>query len=197
MASYLALRDRRLEGGVPSRPRLNIVNTDAGTPLSGAFRRIHAASRQSGGLHSIFILCHGYEDILSVGLSSQQRGGMGLELGREDVLHTNVYLWEAVKGAARNIVVYSCAASDTAPGQTGTNQDGRYLMGALAIHTGAFVYAADETQEYCTYNDLANGRYDFGSWEGRLLRFPPSGEAATVVGRPPVELNDVFGGSAP
>lgn len=124
-------------------------------------------------------------------------GGMGLELGREDVTHTNVAMWSAIAGKVDNIVVYSCGAGDTQPGNEGTTADGRYLMGALAIHANANVYAADKIQWYGTFNDLSNGRYEFGAWEGTLYKFPPSGNPPTIVARPPVEFTDVMMGSAP
>jgi len=196
MPSYIALRDRRLEGGVPARPRLSIVNTDASTSLRRAFRAITAVAA-TGRVHSMFIICHGYAGESQRGMRSGDFGGEGLQLGREDVLHENVQDWEAIKDKVSNIVVYSCAAANTEPENVGTNADGRYLMGALAIYTNATVYAADRIQWYNTYRNLSNGRYDFGGWEGRLLRFPPSGAGASVVRRAPVELGDVFSGAAP
>ncbi len=198
MARYFALRDRRLEGGVPARARLSIYNTNATTPLAGAFASINGVARASGGkIHSLFVLCHGYAGENTRGMMSMDAGGMGLELGREGVSHSNVALWAAIGNTVDNIVVYSCAAGDTQPGNEGTDADGRYLMGALAIHTNATVYAADKIQWYSTHNNLANGRYDFGAWEGILLRFPPNGNPPTIVPRPPVEFSDVMNGSAP
>lgn len=198
MSKYFALRDRRLEGGVPARANLSIFNTDAGTALANAFASINGVGRGSGGkIHSMFILCHGYAGSNPNAAVSMDAGGMGLQLGREGVFHTNVAMWASIANSVDNIVVYSCAASDTQPGNEGTTADGRYLMGALAIHTNATVYAADKIQWYGTYNDLANGRFEFGSWEGNLLKFPSSGNPPTIVARPPVEFSDVMGGSAP
>ncbi|MFN8179218.1 MAG: hypothetical protein U0167_14905 [bacterium] len=197
MSSYLALHDRRLSGGVPARKGLYIVNADATTPLAMVFSRINSAAKAGGKLHSLFILCHGYAGENTRARVSMDAGGMGLQIGREDVLHSNVHLWTAIKNQAQNIVVYSCAASDTQPGNEGTTADGRYLMGALAIHTNANVYAADKIQWYDTYNGLANGRFDFGEWEGQLWSFPPSGNPPTRADAPPVEFSDVMAGTAP
>lgn len=197
MANYLTLRDRRLSGGVPARKHLFIVNTNASMPLRDAFSRIRTAARVGGKLNSIFIMCHGYAGSNPNAQTSCDAGGMGLQLGREDVLHSNVSLWEAIKNSAENIVVYSCAAANTEPGNRGTTADGQYLMGALAIHTNAHVFAADRIQWYSTHNNLANGRYDFGAWEGRLWHFPPSGSSPNSVSRPPVEFSDVMNGKAP
>lgn len=197
MANYLALRDRRLGGGVPARARLHIVNTDATTPLSGAFSQINAAARVGGKIHSMFVLCHGYAGSNQRARVSMDAGGMGLQLGREAVVHGNVNLWSAIKDKVQNIVVYSCGAADTQPGNEFTTADGRYLMGAMAIHTNANVFAADRIQWYSTHNGLANGRFDFGAWEGQLFFFPPSGGDPTPVAAPPVEFSAVMGGTAP
>ena len=196
METYLALRDRRLEGGVPYRSHLAIVNTDGTKPLSQAFARIKA-SAERGTIHSMFVLCHGYAGENLRARVSMDAGGMGLELGSEGVFHGNVHRWTAIAGKVRNIVVYSCAAGDTQAGNEGTTADGRYLMGALAIHAEANVFAADRIQWYHTHRGLANGRYDFGAWEGRLLHFPPDGSPATQVAGPPVEFSDVMAGTAP
>jgi hypothetical protein len=197
MAAYLALRDRRLSGGVPARPNLHIVNTSGTTPLGSAFASINSASRASGGLLAMFVMCHGYAGSNPRGRVCMDAGGMGLQLGRENVLHDNVALWTAIKGKVEHIVVYACAAANTESGNEGTRSDGRYLMGALAIHTEANVYAADRIQWYHTYKGMANGRFEFGQWEGQLLHFPPSGAAPTVVPFAPVEFADVMSGTAP
>jgi hypothetical protein len=101
-------------------------------------------------------------------------GGMGLQLGREDLTHSNVSAWRAIKDTTSNIVVFSCAAANTEKGNEGTRADGRYLMGALAVHTNATVYAADRIQWYHKRHVI-----DFGGWEGTLLRFKPDGTCVT------------------
>lgn len=196
MGKYVALRDRRLMGGVPARPRLSIINTDGSTALSQAFNSVRAVAH-TGRVDSLFILCHGYAGENTRGQVSADAGGMGLQLGREGVMHKNVTMWSALKNRVTNIVVYACAAADTQPGNEGSTADGRYLMGALAIQTGAHVFAADRIQWYSTYNGANNGRYDFGAWEGQLLYFPPTGAQAIPVAGAPVELADVMSGSAP
>jgi hypothetical protein len=197
MAAYLALRDSRLSGGVPARPRLYIVNTNGSIPLSSAFSQINAAAKASGRIHSMFILCHGYAGSNPRAQMSMDAGGMGLQLGRDNVLHSNVSMWTAIKDKVQNIVIYACAASNTESGNEGTTADGRYLMGALAIHTNANVFAADRIQWYSTYNNVSNGRYDFGAWEGQLWHFPPSGQPPRIVAGAPVEFSNVMFGSAP
>jgi hypothetical protein len=196
MATYVALRDRRLSGGVPSRPRLTIINVDDKTSLRSAFHQINFAAK-TGRINTLFVLCHGYAGENTRAAVCMDAGGMGLELGTEDVLHTNVSIWRAIAGKVDNIVVYACGAGDTQPGNEGTEADGKYLMGALAIHTNASVFAADKIQWYSTYKGLPDGRYEFGDWEGTLWNFPPSGGPPTPVLNAPVEFDDLMAGIAP
>src|SRR5215217_8456909 len=95
--SYLALRDRRLSGGVPARAGLFIVNTNGSMPLGNAFAQINAASRVSGKLRAMFIFCHGYAGSNERAQVSMDAGGMGLQLGKEDVLHQNVSMWTSIQ----------------------------------------------------------------------------------------------------
>jgi hypothetical protein len=197
MSTYMALRDRRLQGGVPARPSLRIANVDGNTPLSSAFGSITAAARSGGRINTLFIFCHGYAGSNRNAQMSMDAGGMGLQLGRENVLHTNVGMWTSIRNKVDNIVVYSCAASNTEQGNQGTTADGKYLMGALALHTNATVFAADRIQWYSTYNGASNGRFEFGEWEGQLWEFPPDGTSPIPRDNAPVEFSDVMAGTAP
>ncbi len=198
MYKYLALRDRRLEGGVPARPRLSIVNVDEHTISSSLFHQIKGAASAAGGrIDTMFVFCHGFAgENVNAGVS-MDAGGMGLELGRDCVLHSNVHRWAAIKDKVKDMVVYSCAAANTEQNNAGTTADGKYLMGALAIYTNATVYAADRIQWYNTYHGLPNGAFNFGKWEGTLWRFPPSGNPPTALNGAPVEFSDVLAGTAP
>jgi hypothetical protein len=194
MARYVALHDRRLNGAVPRRRHLRVVHTNATTALVNAFREIRAEASIEQ-VRSLFILCHGYAGIDRRARMSMDAGGMGLQLGQENVTQQNVSMWRSIRGIVRNIVIYACAAANTEPDNVGTDADGRYLMGSLALHTGADVYAADSIQWY----DPRGGRtglIDFGGWEGRLLRFTPDGAAPTQKAKAPVELSKVLSGAA-
>lgn len=105
----------------------------------------------------------------------------------------NVANWRAIHGKVKNIVVYSCMAAQSKPGTDGTRSDGRYLMRALALHTGATIFASDANQ-YAAYNQF--GGFDFGRWEGKLWRFPPDGFSCQAVHRAPIEYNDVLAGQS-
>jgi hypothetical protein len=204
MPTYVAIHDLRVRGTLPSfggiwsggverSPGLQVTNMDANTSLLTAFGVVNLYARVEP-IHALFIICHGYCGAIlpmSIDLETLDdtmvQGGMGLQLGREHVMHRNVSMWTAIKGAAKNIVVYACAAADTQPGAEGTIADGRYLMGALAIHTQSDVYAADRVQHY-SYGHVMN----FGRWEGQLFCFSSKRNGqGRAVHCAPVELADV------
>jgi hypothetical protein len=184
-SNFVVLHDNRLKGVMPPRrPHLRVINVGEHISLHLVFGHIKATKH----IHTIFILCHGYAGEDPKGARCLDRGEGGLELGKEEVIHSNVAMWRTIVNSAENIVVYACGAGDTQPGYEGTDFDGRYLMGALAIHTNSTVFAADRVQFYLPNN---GGHIDFGDWEGTLWRFPPNGAAPSAVPRAPVELNDI------
>jgi len=180
---YMAIRDKRLRGGVPPRPHLAIHNTDATVPLRTVFNHINHYAR-SGKIHSLFILCHGYAGANKRLNMSMDAGGMGLQLGREGLRHSNVNQWAQIKNKVTNIVIYACAAADTQPGNERTDADGQYLMGALAVCTNANVFAADSIQFYYRHADMPNGAFDFRGWEGTFSSFFPSTDTVSRQTRP-------------
>jgi len=186
-AKYIALWDTRLNGGVGAKPNILLIQTNQGVALGTAFPQIRNYAG-GGKVEAMFILCHGYAGSSDVRRQSGDFGGMGLQLGTEDVTHANASMFEAIKNKVKNIIIYACGAGDTQAGAEGTTADGRYLMGAIAIHTNAHVFAADRIQ---WYNTDGAGNFNFGNWEGSVLYFPPSGQPPSVVGGPPVELTDV------
>jgi hypothetical protein len=195
MPRCVALHDRRLEGGVPNRPNLTIINTDGHTCIQKAFVAINAVAR-SGKIHTLFVLCHGYTglEVDALNRSDDDAGSGELELGKDDLNLSNVSSWKAIADAAENIVVYSCSAADTQPGFEGTSNDGRRLMGTLALYTGATVFAADQPQDYDTFKDLKNGCFEFGQWEGTLWQFLTDGSPPKAVLEAPIEFDDFMNG---
>lgn len=190
MSEYVVIRDSRLQGTMPGVftswwNDLNIINTSDSTPLSSAFSQIKQYKREHGELNTMFILCHGYAGSSNNLRMSGDVGGQGLQLGMEGVFHGNVSMWEDTRRTVSNIIVYACAAANTEAGSELTTEDGEYLMGALAIHTDATVYAADRIQWY-TPSD-----FNFGQWEGRILRFSPSGASPQEVHEVPIEFSDL------
>jgi hypothetical protein len=190
MSRYVVLRDTRLTGNLPGSfaswwHNLQHLTVYGAINLRIPMEMCRRFRAQHGRMHSLFILCHGFAGTSDARQQSGDFGGQGLQLGRENVTHENVSDWTGIAGCFENIVVYACAAANTERGAEFTTEDGQYLMGALAIHTRATVYAANRIQWYNPTN------FDFGRWEGQLYRFPASGQPPTRVSRPPVEFSSM------
>jgi hypothetical protein len=184
MSNFLILRDERLGGKLVAA--CDVWTIRRSMTLSSILSSIKATAQTHGRLDSLFVLCHGFAGINIRRKVCMDAGGMGLQLGSECVLHSNVQRWTAISGTCANIVVYACAAANTEPGNEGSTADGKYLMGALAVHTKASVYAADRIQWY----DPSN--MDFADWEGNLWQFQPSGVPPTIVPCAPTELTTLL-----
>src|SRR5256885_648973 len=106
MPKFVALHDRRMNGGVPARPDLAIINTDENTPLGHAFARINRLAH-GGRIHTMFVLCHGKSKWVQNDrdMISERSGSGGLTLGKEMVLQENVQLWRSIHGQVATIVV--------------------------------------------------------------------------------------------
>ncbi len=170
MSGRMIWHDKRLLGLAPAvAPNTHVVNGSA--PLANSVIWIAQYAQSQGGLNRLDILCHGYEDIVenTDDLQSQQRGGFGLQICREGLTnqtHSSLSRWY---GLIERIVIYSCAAADTASTNRYAYGDGELLMREIAAYTGAKVVAANVTQYY-HYSPI-----DFGTWEGTLYEFDPNG----------------------
>ena len=167
----------------------SVISTNGHHPNAEIFPHVRALT-QAGRAHTLCILCHGYAGENEAARVCIDAGGGGLQLGRDDLTHDTVKRWAAIKGCAKNIVVYSCAAASTLSGSEFTAQDGEYLMGALSVVTGSTVYAATQVQWYDPTT------FDFKDWEGKLLKFEPSGAPPDRAIAPPVPIAKVLAGDA-
>lgn len=166
MSKYFIVRDRRLNGSLPKKLQPITAFVDATTSMQNALVTIAGNVAVTGKIKSLFILCHGYES----GFSFLTQGGLGLQLGKEDLKPSTVDQWKVINGMVERIVVYSCGAAYTGTDYfNGSTHDGQSLMSKLAKNTGAFVFAADKTQWYNP------NFYDFGEWEGNVYMFFPTG----------------------
>jgi hypothetical protein len=160
-----------------------LIPMNQNRPLNEGFMQILAGPP----LTCLFIVAHGLEGKVEAGKSTQYVAGLGIALGFEGIFNNNVGIWQKIKGQVQNIVVYSCNAATT-DGKLlrGSVADGKYMMGALAMYSGANVYAADRMQSA----DIGNN-VDFGPWEGQVWEFSPSGQPPRAVDKPPYELSDL------
>jgi hypothetical protein len=85
----------------------NVIVTNGGTSLSIAFAAINDFAKKQGKIDYLFIMCHGFESTWKMGEISWLAGGLGMQLGMENLLAINVHLWTLIKNAARNIVVFA------------------------------------------------------------------------------------------
>jgi hypothetical protein len=154
--------------------------------LRSAFEKLQRIAGRAKPLNALFLVAHVQFEWVQVG-AYNRKSPIGIGLGHEGLFASNVSLWKAIQGRTKNIIVYSCLAARTQPDMVGTFGDMKYLMGALAIHTGAYVYAADQQQ--CA--DVQPKDVDFGPWEGALFEFPPSGAPPRQVAQAPYNLSEV------
>ncbi len=175
MIAHAILHDRRLQGRPPgSATGYRLYRTNQNISLEWTLSHLAGDARGHGGIEELHIMCHGFEAIVGVNLQSQQRGGFGLQLGREGVTLANASVMRWLRGQVQIITIHACATADTAPGNEGTDGDGRQLCREIAAHTGAEVIAGVLAQQYTYFTD-GSGRIDFGDWEGPVLRFSPNG----------------------
>jgi hypothetical protein len=171
---------------VRPRPSLFIDPITEYISLRSAFDKLKGISGRAKPLNALFLVAHIQFEWVKLA-DRNRKSPIGIGLGHEGIFASNVSLWKAIEGRSRNIIVYSCLAAHTSPDMVGTFGDMKYLMGALAIHTGAYVYAADQPQ--CA--DVQPKDVDFGPWEGALFEFPPSGAPPRQVAEAPYNLSEV------
>lgn len=169
MAS-MVVHDRRLTGGTPLYYSF-VLQVTATRPVREVVDVVTRRAREKRKLSRLHILCHGFEGNwnLSEGMCMPAaHGGFGLQLGQEGLNLYNVGLTAAWSGLVDLIVLFACAPADTADYNRGTWGDGKRFVGELALHTGARVIAARDTQYY-----NPSGIINFGDWEGPVFEFSP------------------------
>jgi hypothetical protein len=190
MGRTMILHDTRLEGRTPLNYNF-VYLVNANRSISSIISGVAGHARSCGGLDMLHVFCHGFEadwDLTGRVCTGVERGGFGLQLGREGLSLGNVSQTTRWKGLIKTIVVFACATADTAPGNEGTRADGQRLCGELALWSGADVIAARDTQFYNERTaSYSRGRsventIDFGAWEGPVYRFSrDSGYPSTIT----------------
>jgi hypothetical protein len=98
MGKYVVFHDKRLRGSAPQRRSVTNLSLDGSTSLFGTFPIIRALV-QLDGRQAMYVLCHGYAGVSTSQQVCGDMGGMGLQLGREGVLHSNVSRWQELSGS--------------------------------------------------------------------------------------------------
>jgi hypothetical protein len=177
MSKSLILHDSGIQGWVSKSSfsvdgKLKVMQYDS---LDFVLNWVNNYASSAGGLDRLLILAHGYYSGInsSSAAQSQMAGGFGIGLGKDGLNRHNVYKMNRLAGKVKAIVIYSCSAAETAPGMEGKSGDGKRLMSEIAAHSGADVFASDETQLYSCRG--TSEKIDFGVWEGTVYQFDPSG----------------------
>lgn len=183
MAIRMIWHDKRLLGTPPAIAQ-NTFEVDATVSIRNAIGWVGAYARSQGGLDELMIMCHGFEGNMDLSAQASTQttvGGFGLQLCKEGLTLYTAGLLEQWKGQIQKVTVYACAPADTGPGNAGTSGDGKRLMGEMALHSGAEVIAARDTQTY-TYSPI-----NFGAWEGPVYSFSPDTGAGKLCNPGPMQ----------
>ncbi|RDB03429.1 hypothetical protein [Runella aurantiaca] len=187
MAKNMILHDTRLGGSAPSGLADNIFKVNEKNDTAHIFQWIATYARSQGGLDNLFIMCHGgtkeKSEMVDGGASAQSRvlKERGLQIGAQNLLHSNLNVTAVLNGLVAKITVFACNIAETDKGSKLTADDGKLFCKYLAVYTGAEVIASSETQKYhkvgllALFSDTA-GTIDFGAWEGPVFSFLPDGK---------------------
>lgn len=195
MAKRLVLLDSRLIGMVTDGIG-EVIRVGASTEIRQAFDKVALHAFARGGLDDLLICSHGFEALFEDydGQLSFMSGGFGLELCAENLSLANVGVTAVLRSIppevplVKRIVVFSCAAADTHRLTKNLGADGKRLMGAMALMTGARVVASTATQFFDRIPSMAQSlrsaggkddwRIDYGEWEGDVFEFSPADGSA-------------------
>jgi hypothetical protein len=170
MAINMLIHDTRLAGYTPSLAD-NQWGIDGTYPIEQVVGWTATVARGAGGLKKLIVMAHGYE--------SGGHGGFGIQLGKEGLTLATVDRFSALKGLVKSIILYSCAVAETAPGRRMTDGDGGLLIARLAARTQAYVVASSALQYYYA-GTSGISPIDFGTWEGDVYLFGPSGNKRLI-----------------
>jgi len=194
--SSMLVHDARLAGQSPTNLADNIYEVDGSVAIQHAVDWIKSYASSQSGLDNLYIMCHGYEanwNLADQTCTPFQVGGFGLALCAEGLDLSNVNLTAAWKGLITTITIFACATADTGAGNEGTIGDGKRFCGEMALHTGATVIAATQTQWYSMEKSFWNwitgqaGSINFGTWEGPVYSYNPVDGSGTLISNPPAQ----------
>ncbi len=144
--------------------------------------------QRNGSIRNLLIGCHGgYADFDDRPWSS----GIGIKLGT-GIDNYNVHLTAKLQPWVYNIYLYVCGGANSPPEYLEDNDYGmslhpdyvknnRRVCIDMASYTEANVFASRCAQKFSTSG--LTGRFDFGAWEGTVLKFSPYGGVTDVRSR--------------
>ena len=170
------LHDERLSGNTPDWSDTVGFTVDEDDPIDrvlGWVNATHGMLRRYDDraiIEDLAIMCHGYVN------GKNQKGGHGLQLGKDGVYLSNIDKWSAIKSKVKCIIVYACKAAAVDPTVPANQGDGRALCSKMAAVTGASIIACVWRQWYD--RSIKPWRWreiDFGGFEGPVFVFRPDG----------------------
>jgi hypothetical protein len=176
----IIVHDKRLLGVSPKTTGSRVVlDIDENTSLDAVLTLLSFFSSNNKGYGKIMVMAHGFED------AKNKRGGLGMQLGKENLGVHNVQKWNTLKGKVKEIILYSCAVADVQIGKSNEAVEGNgvYFCSQLAFYSGATVTASMNTQYYDNGEGIIwDSEIDFGDWEGIVLVFSPDGKVTMPNG---------------
>jgi hypothetical protein len=147
------------------------------TPQMTMPQVISAILAKLGGnrMSRLAIFAHGYVRYHDQQLQMSNLGGLGVQLGKDDLGFGSVDHFAALKGRfapGGQIDMFACQIADTASAD-GPARSGAALMSRLAAAAGVPVRASDSVHNYRRNAYL--GTIDRGDWEGNVFLFKPDG----------------------
>ncbi len=182
MPKNMIWHDQRLIGNPPGSMAQNIFSVNNTFELQNAIGWIRTYAQSQGRLDNLFIMCHGFESIVGDDATqvSEQRGGFGLQICRQNINNTNLSAVAPLSGFIARIVIFACATADTANSLRNSPGDGRLFCREFASYTNATIIASDTPQIY--HGASATGIINFGAWEGNVYQFTPDGNVRRIDG---------------
>jgi hypothetical protein len=185
------VRDVRLAGW---KPRGDVVEVDAGTPLSWVIDCIKDRGSKSGGDLKVILMCHGLPGFLSCasGAAKHPTGGAGISAA-------DLHAFQAIRGSLKRLELYAClvARIGSCPecgGQVG--YDGNAFCYQLAQSIQAEVKASIHLQYYQDGTvggwifRRPNGQgINFGEWNGTVYTWGPAGNISNTESFPYIDTN--------
>lgn len=169
------LHDERLAGNTPDWSNATGFTVEKDDSIDRILSWVNTCYDWSDEkIEDLAIMCHGYV--------KNNRGGHGLQLGKDGVFLSNINRWVTIKGKVKWIIIYACKAAAVDPTVPANQGDGRALCSKMAAMTGANVIACVWRQWYD--RSIKPWRWreiDFGGFEGPVLVFRPDGTVTNAA----------------
>lgn len=172
------LHDERINGNTPNWDGMSGFKVSVDDPIERILSWVLACYGSHGVMEELGITAHGYAQEYAPGIHF---GGYGVQFGKDGIYLSNVHKWQAIRGMAKRIIVYSCNVAQVDPFSSG-KADGRQLCRQLAIESATSVMAGIRTQYYDrSRNPFHWNEVKQGNWDGPVYLFLPNGTVTNAT----------------